>query len=630
VRVADKEGFAMRKKLCFTLMLSPMLVVIGIALACTSKRPMPTATPSVITHTPTPKPTELRMPTATPMPSLALTRTPVVLPSPTQRKPTGTLPTPVPTKVLGRIFKKCEDDGEIGRKTQGESYKDLMYKKGEVVLTGHPDHIDKIVEDYISDLEIERIQSRGFILSDGTAIRLYRTTSTEDAWVGQVTCIINMLSIFGFEVAADPNYHLSPAQWAGGESPWTQNGEWTGIDGGGITLTHEIGMSITDIHKIYFLEQWAFGLEGIHLVEGGRRTVQEKGEGVRIGIFDSSPFTDWEGELIIPSFATEPEPTPFSLSLDSIRPITVTEFAVPFREFMGDGSQGSGAGEYLTVWHTVPISAPNCPGETPEGVNLEYQDLSNHGLFVAGLAHEVAPESEIYLVRVLENDGCADLYSIAESIAGFVQEMQKPGQDGPIVINLSLGVHEPPCPTSFGLPPEVKSLQRVISDTIEQGAVVVAAAGNDSYDKASPNEMEIPAREPGVIGVAASNGNRGRGCFSNEGDVAAPGGNGVEREKCRECCRVPSADDCLNYPEYCIVGPIYKFDEESESAYGYAYAYWVGTSFAAPLVSGQAALLLHSGVDPQDVPDRIKHIAMTRIAEEGGEIGIIDIWRSLP
>jgi len=57
--------------------------------------------------------------------------------------------------------------------------------------------------------------------------------------------------------------------------------------------------------------------------------------------------------------------------------------------------------------------------------------------------------------------------------------------------------------------------------------------------------MEIPADDTAVIGVAASNIDRARGCFSNAGDVAAPGGDGDPP------CRIPICDP--DHPEACLI-----------------------------------------------------------------------------
>jgi subtilisin family serine protease len=96
-----------------------------------------------------------------------------------------------------------------------------------------------------------------------------------------------------------------------------------------------------------------------------------------------------------------------------------------------------------------------------------------------------------------------------------------------------------------------------------RGILVAAAAGNDSW--ALPisqlKPAQLPARDELVVGVQASNIGGGRACFSNRGDIAAPG------------CGLLSL--AIPHPP--------------KNPFGYVY--WAGTSFAAALVSGLAALL---------------------------------------
>jgi len=47
-------------------------------------------------------------------------------------------------------------------------------------------------------------------------------------------------------------------------------------------------------------------------------------------------------------------------------------------------------------------------------------------------------------------------------------------------INLSLGTHQPPKPSELDLPEDVKTLESTLETAVGLGAVVVAAAGNDS------------------------------------------------------------------------------------------------------------------------------------------------------
>jgi len=257
----------------------------------------------------------------------------------------------------------------------------------------------------------------------------------------------------------------------------------------------------------------------------------------------------------------------------------------------------------LTVWHDPIIPAPKCPGvdefsRYDDPPDLEKQDTSNHGLFVTSLAYAVAPEADFYLVRVLEDDGCGSLITIEKGIQRFLSEtMQEQRTLTNTVLNLSLGVHMPPDPDLFALPSVVESFSQTLNSAIRAGAVVVAAGGNDSYASPEPVGMEIPAQNPGVIGVAASSKGRTRGCFSNADwsrsadKVAAPGGDGVPgwiyyspTDFEYSTCTVPKCSGDLREP--CLIGLVSK--------YRLGYAYWVGTSFAAPLVSGQQALLLEA------------------------------------
>ncbi len=143
---------------------------------------------------------------------------------------------------------------------------------------------------------------------------------------------------------------------------------------------------------------------------------------------------------------------------------------------------------------------------------------------MAGLAHAVAPQSDIYLVRVLADDACGDLYSILQGLQWFQEEMIRTKQPmDKTVINLSLGLNRPDAEeaVSLGLPPgaEVRTLQAKIQELIDLGATVVAAAGNDSFDKAAADPAEIPAQDKGVIAVGASTIDNERSCYSNEGSL---------------------------------------------------------------------------------------------------------------
>jgi hypothetical protein len=366
-----------------------------------------------------------------------------------------------------------------------------------------------------------------------------------------------------------PNYLLGDP-WTGVGSPWTGVGSpWTGVG------SPAPGAGAMPALQSDFRGQWAFDHIGLYDQRGDRQVIPT-GAGVRIGVFDTSPFELEEGDGPSSEFI---------------------HWAVdPFT---------------LTVWHPEFLAPLPAPTET-KPVSLT---LANHGLFAVGLAHEVAPESEIHLYRVLDEYVQGDLFTMDAAIFHFITETLAAG-GGPqgAVINLSLGIHPLAGREDLGLPPEVMALELLLAGARCHGMAVVASAGNDRVDGESAPPPHIPARYEFVLGVAASNDRRRPACFSNQGQVAAPGGDGEER--CTHC----SQDSCRWRSLISLV---------FETPPGYAY--WAGTSFAAPLTSGQAALLLESGVDPFAVHEIIM-TSSTQITDMGNVVDheIIDLPNSLP
>jgi serine protease len=114
-----------------------------------------------------------------------------------------------------------------------------------------------------------------------------------------------------------------------------------------------------------------------------------------------------------------------------------------------------------------------------------------------------------------------------------------------------------------------RSLQDSITDAIAAGALIVAAAGN----AAAPAETFHPGNCRGVVTVHATDRDGARAPYSNYGkvDLSAPGG--------------ATAPD----PE----GGVLSTSFAGERGAGFFdYGFKVGTSMAAPIVSGVAALVL--------------------------------------
>lgn len=224
--------------------------------------------------------------------------------------------------------------------------------------------------------------------------------------------------------------------------------------------------------------------------------------------------------------------------------------------------------------------------------------VKEHGLFVAGLVHGVAQNSQIQLIRVLDDNGCGDIFRLAYAIHEFNEQFDDPDElmKG-VVINLSLGIAKPT--QAHPNRPDwadraLVSFTTALMASNQRGAIIVAAAGNDSTidQHGSRAPAHLPAAYQRVIGVAASNKENGLTCYTNSGDVMAPGG---EAEFGDGKCEIKT-QDCPNEGGSCPWGLISLYNPS-----GPQYAYWVGTSFATPLVSGIAAQALASGKQQAEV-----------------------------
>jgi thermitase len=229
-----------------------------------------------------------------------------------------------------------------------------------------------------------------------------------------------------------------------------------------------------------------------------------------------------------------------------------------------------GAGITVAVLDTgADLDHPTLAGHLVQGIDFVDGDLDpseegvygqdiafGHGTHVAGLVALAAPDAKIMPLRILRPDGSGNSWLLAQAIRYAAAR-------GVQVINISYSVHQ----RSFLID---ELLSEVTS--LAPGAVVAAAAGNSGPSTA----LEYPAAEgvPGLIAVAASTKADKLASFSTRGswvDVAAPGD--------RIISSVP--DD--------------------------TYGVWSGTSMAAPLVAGTAALVRAANPDlsPADVAERI-------------------------
>lgn len=184
-----------------------------------------------------------------------------------------------------------------------------------------------------------------------------------------------------------------------------------------------------------------------------------------------------------------------------------------------------------------------------------FDEMVGHGTLVAGLVLRVAPGARVLPLKVMDSDGVVTTFRMVAAIYRAIDA-------GAHVINISLGTTSQPA-----------ILSSAISEAVAGGVVVVAAAGNDdSIDPRNPAGLS----SLGVIAVAATDDDDIRASYSNYG------------------------------PHVTLVAPgEWVASTTPNNGYGRAR----GTSFAAPLVSGAAALVLaHCGTTD---PLRVKEVILS-------------------
>ena len=195
---------------------------------------------------------------------------------------------------------------------------------------------------------------------------------------------------------------------------------------------------------------------------------------------------------------------------------------------------------------------------------------AGHGTHVAGIVTLVAPQATLMPVRVLNTEGVGSYFDI---VAGMVYAVDHQAQ----VINLSLGGAE-----------DAPFLQAAVDYAWEHNVLVVAAAG--AYD------VEYPARYEHVISVGATDAQDHVAEFSDfragQVTVFAPG--------------------VAIYSTY----------------YDGGYAWWTGTSMAAPFASGEAALLLSLDGCNRDCAAALIPEAVHPVVPNLEPRGRVDVYRA--
>ncbi|MGE5249858.1 MAG: S8 family serine peptidase [Bacteroidota bacterium] len=252
--------------------------------------------------------------------------------------------------------------------------------------------------------------------------------------------------------------------------------------------------------------------------------------------------------------------------------------------------------------------------------------MRDHGLFIAGIIHTLAPQASLHLYEVLNPYGVGSLETIARGLSKALTDIK-----GPLIINCSFmfgipvkGSFDPDFPLPADLRDQVAdddmnySLQDFFNMiTGRKDTVVVAAAGNDAHynNSAAPGTRpaaRFPAAFDKVVGVgalpdatSAGSGTYTAATYSNLSDTPAPGSYitlggepgpllGVLGVYIGDFPVYEEPQGCLGFlfgisprpghlprnPRAVIPGRI-KYERNTTG-----WAWWAGTSFATPIVTG--------------------------------------------
>ncbi len=201
--------------------------------------------------------------------------------------------------------------------------------------------------------------------------------------------------------------------------------------------------------------------------------------------------------------------------------------------------------------------------------------IAGHGTFIAGLIALIAPDAQIMPIRAFNPEGISNAFIVADAI-------KYAADHGADVINLS-----------FGSANKSQVVKDAIKYAAQRGATLVAAMGNDDQD--TDSRPSYPANMKHVLGIAAIDADSRKAPFSNFGSKVAVSAPGVRLTSTFPGLGASPGD----------------------------YAVWSGTSFAAPLTSAEAALIIAE--DPRaSASDKIEETAFaidSINAEFSGKLG---------
>ncbi len=317
------------------------------------------------------------------------------------------------------------------------------------------------------------------------------------------------------------------------------------------------------------------------------------------------------------------------------------------------------AGELVPIAACLCPTAGACPGaleDMASGVPVleDYDSLSDisdyythwkqntwfesHGLAIAELVHHLAPQAQVVMRAVLNQDGVGDFYTLLSVLLSIWTASYPPSSAANTVINMSLTIEPPPvclpdiltggypqyaegnqiepgkCSAQNASSSDATPLLDVIGAMVVQGYHIVAATGNDSGApdaSGTPYGADFPAAVCGVVAAAATTTATGASWKLSANQSLAPFSNEPYLTASMPCLSLPdqlATGSSAEYsPAYALGMNVCSIDDDptTNSSDPTETGLWSGTSFSTALVSGNLAEALTtsrpgSDTDPYD------------------------------
>lgn len=360
------------------------------------------------------------------------------------------------------------------------------------------------------------------------------------------------------------------------------------------------------------------------------------GEGVDVVILDTAPSAqalvsapkEWPDHPLLPTLLGKQD------QLGKMQPGKLRLYPAPYDEV-------------VRLWNT--------------SLNDHDYNMTDHGLFIAGIIHSIVPEARIHLVEVLNQYGVGDFASFVRGLNVVMNEIYHPARK--MVINCSWMVEFPrddlqchhlnDAPTDpdaeferlvreYAKHDEAtgKMMQFLFNQFSSLGRNAVAAAGNDGR---AEQTNQIPARFPAalteVYGVGALQnttrltalGQYERSTYSNIADepetkgIATFGGEAGEGNGVLGVYIGEFPVDLnpsfwrriLNWIILLLGGRVAGPPNITK------WAWWAGTSFATPILTGAIAAVLSSSDQIVRVQEAVDKLYAAKIIGDRTVTGVL-------